>query len=218
MIRNWEIFDDNLIKVVGASPLPTGRSVERPSLDGLWGEGESEGAPLPSSGAIACRKTGVFDALWRLLLPEGDGACSGGRDEALQFQSGAEPAPGSHFPRREGRLDPVCRGRSRQARAQDGGILRPQSLRDNSDSRTRRRDEDRRDDRNLPLYRGAMAGVEPVRLNRARAGDDRDVAAPARMAAPLSDCAGRPSQPSENGGDGVPPGSRLGGGQSTKGA
>ena len=51
MIRNWEIFDDNLIKVVGASALPTGRSVERPSLDGLWGEGEGEGANLPTSGA-----------------------------------------------------------------------------------------------------------------------------------------------------------------------
>ena len=34
-------------------------------------------------------------------------------------------------------------------------------------------------DRDLPLHRGIVAGAEPVRLNRARAGDDRDVAAPA---------------------------------------
>src|ERR1700727_1065792 len=60
--------------------------------------------------------------------------------------------------------------------------------------------------------------TKPVWRNRAPAGDDRDVAAPARMAAPLPDRAGRPSQPSENGGNGKSAGSRLGGGQSTKGA
>src|SRR4029077_16913078 len=98
------------------------------------------------------------------------------------------------------------------------GILVAQSLRDNSDSGTRRRDTDRRDDRDLPLYRGAMAGAEPIWLNRARAGDDRDVAAPARMAAPLTDRPGRASRPSENGGDGEPASSRLGGSQSAEGA
>ena len=67
--------------------------------------------------------------------------------------------------------------------------------------RARRRDPHRRDDRDLPLYRGALAGAEPVWLDRARAGDDRDVAVPARMAAPFPDRAGRASQPSESGGD-----------------
>src|SRR5579863_7117256 len=41
----------------------------------------------------------------------------GGRYEALQLQSGAEPAPGARFSRRERRLDPARRGRPRQARA-----------------------------------------------------------------------------------------------------
>ena len=37
-------------------------------------------------------------------------------------------------------------------------------------------------DRHLPLHRGIVAGAEPFRRDGARAGDDRDVAAPARIA------------------------------------
>ena len=73
-------------------------------------------------------------------------------------------------------------------------------------------------DRDLSLYRGDLASAEPVRLNPCRTSDDRDVAAPARIAPLLSDRAGGAPQPSENGGDGKSTGPRLGGGQSAKGA
>jgi hypothetical protein len=62
MVWNWEIFDDNLIKVVSAPLSPQGvRQNARLSR----GYGERDRVRVtPSSGVIGCRKTGVFDALW----------------------------------------------------------------------------------------------------------------------------------------------------------
>jgi glutathione S-transferase len=58
---------------------------------------------------------------------------------------------------------------------------------------------------------------EPNLFDRARAGDDRDVAAPARIAPPAADFAGVAPHPSAHGGNGDPAGSRLGDGQPAKG-
>ena len=98
------------------------------------------------------------------------------------------------------------------------GILGPQSLPDHPRSRTRRRDEDRRIDRDLPLHRGTVAGAEPVRRDAARTGDGRDVAAPLelRLLLPIAQVVA--PHPSAHGGNGEPAGSRLGRGQPPEGA
>jgi len=83
MVWNWEIFDDNLIKVVSASLSPQG-VCQNARLSTGYGERDRVGV-TPSSGAHSpSGRTGVLpDALWRHLLPEGDGVSRIGRHEAL---------------------------------------------------------------------------------------------------------------------------------------